>query len=182
MGCIWNIVRVPTQERPRNSDAGAPPASLSGEKFSAPRSTRNIIRSSLSWIDRSIHVELEPAPLLEFPDEDDRLVGRARAELGDDVDKRPLDVLGHPLGVAADVDVGAFGEPGPHLAADLAHAVLHIKLLLAVARPCERQSREQTRRLHRVEFFLVEEIAIAVLMAEEQPVLPLRAGGAAVEQ
>jgi len=41
------------------------------------------------------------------------LVGRARTELGDDIDQRTFDVLGHSLGVAADIDVRALGEPGP---------------------------------------------------------------------
>ncbi len=36
----------------------------------------------------------------------------------------------------------AVGEPGPEVAADLAHAVLHVEFLVAVARPGEREARE----------------------------------------
>src|SRR5665213_4266417 len=74
----------------------------------------------------SIHVLLEPAFPFEFRDEADGLVGGTRAELRDDIDQRAFDIFRHPLGVAADINVAAFGEPGPHFAANLAHAVLHI--------------------------------------------------------
>src|SRR5580704_10557542 len=48
--------------------------------------------------------------------------------------------------------------------------MLHVGLFLAVARPSERQPRQQACRAHGDELFLVEEIIIAALMAEEQPV------------
>src|SRR5690242_9214868 len=59
----------------------------------------------------SIHVLLEPALLLELRHKCDGFIGRAGTELGDDVDQRALDVLGHPLGVAADIEMRAFGKP-----------------------------------------------------------------------
>jgi hypothetical protein len=43
-----------------------------------------------NW-NRSIDVLLEPAFLLEFSDEQNRLVGGARAELCDDIDQRAFD-------------------------------------------------------------------------------------------
>src|SRR5665213_1187591 len=130
----------------------------------------------------SINVLLEPALFLQLSDKGHGLVGRTRAELRDDVDQRALDILGHALGIAADVDVGALCQPRPQLAADLAHAILHVELLVAVARPRQRQPRQQPRRLHRVELVGIEEVAAAALMAEEQPVLSGRAGRAAVVQ
>src|SRR5262249_44955016 len=93
-----------------------------------------------------------------------------------------LNVLCHSLGIAADIDICAFGEPGPHLAADLAHTILHVEFLLTVARPRQRQAREQARRLHRIELVRIEEIAIAALMPEEQPVLAGCTRRLAVEQ
>src|SRR5215831_9959965 len=118
----------------------------------------------------SVHVLLIAAALLELSHEGDRVVGRARAVLRDDVDERPLHVLGHALGVTAYIDVGAVGEPSPQVAPHLAHAVLHVELLLAVARPGERQAREHARGLHAGELVLVEEVVVVALMAEEQPV------------
>src|SRR6202043_3131598 len=61
-------------------------------------------------------------------------------------------------------------EPRPQIAADFAHAMLHVDFLVAVARPGERQPREQPRRPHRHKLFFIEEIVVAALMAEEQPV------------
>src|ERR1700739_513745 len=101
---------------------------------------------------------------------------------GDDVDQAAFNILAHPFGIAADINIGALGEPGPYFAADLAHAILHIEFLVAVPRPSQRQSRQQARSLQGIEFVAVEKIATAALMAEEQPVLAWRAGRLAVEQ
>src|SRR5260370_36456987 len=90
----------------------------------------------------SVHVLLIAAALLEIGDERNRLVGRAHPEGRHHVDEGALHVPRHVLGVAADIDVGAFREPRPQVAADLAHAVLHVELLLAVARPGEREASE----------------------------------------
>ena len=91
--------------------------SVTVKKFSGLDSRENFIRSHLKRIEAelvpSVHVLLEPAFLLEFPDKADGLIGGARAELRDDIDQRTLDILRHPLGIAADIDVGATGEPGP---------------------------------------------------------------------
>ena len=61
----------------------------------------------------SIYVLLVSAALLQVGHEGRRLVGRARAVRGHDIDQRALDVTRHALGVAADIDVRAVGEPGP---------------------------------------------------------------------
>jgi hypothetical protein len=58
-----------------------------------------------------VNVLLEAAFFLEVADKADRFIGRTRAMLGDDVDQRTLNVLRHSLGIAADVDVSAFGKP-----------------------------------------------------------------------
>ncbi len=100
----------------------------------------------------------------------------ARAVLGNDIDQREFDVLGHALGVAADIDVRAVSEPGPQIAAGFAHAVLHVDLLIAVARPGERQPRQQAALFHRLEFVLVEKIVAGTLVAKEQPIAARRLG------
>ncbi len=66
----------------------------------------------------------------------------------------------------------AVGDPGPELAAELAHPVLDIELLAAVARPRQREPRQRAGSLHAGELVLVEKITVAALMAEEQPVAP----------
>ena len=58
-----------------------------------------------------VDVLLVAALPFQLRHERDRLIGRARAVLRHDVDQRALDVLRHALGVAANVDVGAIGEP-----------------------------------------------------------------------
>src|SRR4051812_1497188 len=75
----------------------------------------------------SVHVLLIAALLLEIGHERDGLIGRACTVLRHDVDQRDFDVLRHPLGVAADIDMRAVGKPHPQIAADFAHAVLHVE-------------------------------------------------------
>src|SRR5262245_20595400 len=74
-----------------------------------------------------VNVLLVTAFALEIGDEGDRLVHAARAVLRHDVHQRDLHVLGHALGVAADVNVGAVGEPRPQIVSDLAHAILYVE-------------------------------------------------------
>src|SRR6266851_6380417 len=118
----------------------------------------------------SIDVLLITAFFLQIADEYRSLFRAAHAVLGDDIDKSNLDVLGHALSVAADVDVRAVGEPRPQIAADFAHAVLHVDFLAPVARPGEREPGQNAGRLHALELVLIEEIEIRALMAEEQPI------------
>src|SRR5579863_3454905 len=124
-----------------------------------------------------INVGLVTAIDLQLAEEPHRLGRCAAAMLGDDVDERGLDVLGHAQRVAADIDVRAIIKPGPEVAANLAHAVLDVDLLVAVARPGKRQPREQPGRAHGHELIFVEEVVAAALMAEEQPVAPGRVDG-----
>jgi hypothetical protein len=58
-----------------------------------------------------VDVLLITALLFQLRHEGDRLIGGARAVLRHDVDQRALDVLRHALGVAADVNMRAVGEP-----------------------------------------------------------------------
>jgi hypothetical protein len=50
MGCIWNIVRRQLQDGSKNSDAPAPAATISEQKFSALESGENFIRQDLVQI------------------------------------------------------------------------------------------------------------------------------------
>src|SRR6202021_4313199 len=108
------------QDHGRNSDTSGSPGSDRSEIFSGSDSDENFIRSGFPKLQRSINVLLEPTFLFEFPDEADGLIGAACTELRHDIDQRAFDILCHPFGVAADVDIGAFGQPGPQLAAALA--------------------------------------------------------------
>jgi len=58
-----------------------------------------------------VDVLLVAALPFQLRHERDRLIGGARAMLRHDVDQRALDILRHPLGVAADIDMRAVGEP-----------------------------------------------------------------------
>src|SRR5712671_1796174 len=108
----------PARNRDRKEKPAAPPASAGG-----------ILRGACgAWrLCPSVDVLLITALLLQLGHESDRLVGRACAVLRHDVDKRELDILGHVLGVAAHIEMRALGEPGPEVATDLAHAVLHVE-------------------------------------------------------
>src|SRR5262245_17552018 len=94
------------------------------------------------WPTASIHILLIAALLLQIRYEQSRLFRAARAVLRHDIDQRGLDILCHALGVAADIEVRAVGDPTPQIAANLAHTILHVDLLIAIARPRERQTRE----------------------------------------
>src|SRR5690348_17736422 len=76
----------------------------------------------------------------------------------------------------------AVGKPRPKISADFAHSILDVELLFAVTRPGERQTRENAFCLHGGEFVLVEEIVVAALMAEEQPIATGRFGRHALVQ
>ena len=78
----------------------------------------------------SIHILLIAAAFLELGHERDGFVGRAHAEGRDDIDERRFDILGHALGIAADIDVGAVGEPGPQIAADVKHMAKDVETAL----------------------------------------------------
>src|SRR3954454_23194733 len=119
----------------------------------------------------SIDVLLEAPLPFQLCHEQHSFVGAPRAELCDDIDQRPFDVFRHPLGVSTDIHVSTFGQPRPNVAADFSHAILDVKLLVPVPRPSQRQSGQQTGCFHCAQFVRIEEIDIAALMTEEQPVL-----------
>src|SRR5579883_677346 len=75
-----------------------------------------------------IHILLITPALLEVGHKSDRIIGGAQAEGRDDIDERRFDILGHVLGIAADINVRSVGKPGPKIAADIAHAILHVDL------------------------------------------------------
>src|SRR5829696_3022561 len=126
-------------------------------------------------MERSIHVGLVAARLLKALYEDDGFIDGSSAVLRDDIDEGGFHVLGHALGIAADVEMRALREPAPQLRPDLAHAILHVDLVCAVARPGERQAGEQARVLHGGQLVLVEKIAVLALVTEEEPVPAPRA-------
>ena len=91
----------------------------------------------------SINVLLIAALLLQLGDEGRRLLPACARRAGRRCRPARARRPSPCAGVAADIDVRAVGEPRPQIAADLAHAVLHVDLLVAVARPGERQPRQQ---------------------------------------
>src|SRR4029077_3419622 len=58
----------------------------------------------------------------------------------------------------------------PELAAELAHAILDVELFAAVARPRQREPRQRAGGFHAAKLVFVEEVVVAALMAEEQPI------------
>jgi hypothetical protein len=62
---------------------------------------------------RLIDVLLEAALLFQLANEAHGLVGGTGTMLRDDIHERAFDVLCHPLGIAADVDMRAFRKPRP---------------------------------------------------------------------
>src|SRR5690348_15792122 len=80
-------------------------------------------------------INIPPVPPLRRQSADVRLglVVAEAAVVADDLAEGAVDVGGHALGVAADVDVGARFEPAVELAAVLADAVLDVDLPALVA-------------------------------------------------
>src|SRR5665213_1896617 len=98
------------------------------------------------------------------------LQGAVRA-LGDDVQQRHFDVLGHAGGVAADVEVGPLLQPCEELFGVLLHTVLDVDLFALVARERRVQAGEEAVALHPEELLLVEIVGDGALFAEEEPVV-----------
>jgi len=95
--------------------------------------------------------------------------------LGDDGLQRRIDILRHPRGVAAHVEVRALLEPGEQLGAVLAHPVLHVDLVGLIAREREIEPRQEAAVAHRGQFVAIVEVGLRMLFAEEQPVASARA-------
>src|SRR5580704_13507234 len=92
------------------------------------------------------------------------------AVLRRDFQQRVLDVLGHALGIAADIEMRALVEPRPELGRVLAHAMLNVDLLRLVARESEVELFKQAAALPIDDLVFVQKVGGAFLLAEEQPV------------
>src|SRR3954469_13817409 len=130
-----------------------PPEIATQRLFESPKSVGNspsrrvariIFVQSGTSTKRLVDVLLEPSLLLELGDEQNRFISAAGAELRDDIDQGPFDIFRHPLGITADIDVSAFSHPCPQITADLSHPILHIELLVAVARPRQGQAGQES--------------------------------------
>ena len=93
---------------------------------------------------------------------------------GDDLSECMINIVSHPLGVAANVEIGAFFQPVPEFPGTFEHPVLHVDLLGLVARERQVEPGQNTGRLKRVQFLLVKVVSGTALVAEEQPVLAPR--------
>ena len=87
----------------------------------------------------------------------------------DDGDERGVDIGGEMLGIAADVDVGAFLDPGIDVAGVLAQSVLDIDLVCSIAREGDIHTRQDPLLEEILPFGLVEKIRMEIALAEEQP-------------
>src|SRR4029078_6191642 len=95
---------------------------------------------------------------------------------GHNIYKSAFNIFRHAQSIAAHIYVRTTLKPDPKIAPVIAHAVLDVDFLVAVARPGQRQTGEMARLAHGLEFFLVEEIVVAALVSEIQPVRAGRIG------
>src|SRR5690348_4915639 len=127
-----------------------------------PRSWRLLslmCSSSESSDAMSVHVAGVTALGEEVGEPGPGVVGGMAAVRHGDVDERGMDVPGHVVGVAADVQVRAFLQPGVELPALLAQAVLHVDLLRGVAREGEVEAVQPAALQGVLPLDLVEEVA-----------------------
>ena len=92
----------------------------------------------------------------------------------DDVMEGVIDVLCHAFGIAADVEVRAFLQPLPEFAGGLEHAGLNVDLFLLIAAEGGVEAGEVAALHPGDDLIVVEEVAAAFLITEEEPIL---AGG-----
>ncbi len=85
-----------------------------------------------------------------------------------------IDILRHPLRIAADIEIRAVLEPIEKLGAVLVHAVLHINFVLLIAGKCRVEPVKRSIRQRRLQFFAVEKIRGRALVAKEKPIPPRR--------
>src|SRR3974390_2559759 len=83
-----------------------------------------------------------------------------------------MHVLGHVLGVAADIEAGAVLKPGPEFAGVLTQAMLHIDLAGLVAGKSQIKAMEFALGVPGQQLLLVQEVRSAVLLAKDKPVAP----------
>jgi hypothetical protein len=107
------------------------------------------------------------------------------AAAGDDVVQRRIDVLGHPLGVTAHVEVCAVLRPAEQLPGFLPHALLDRDFGITVgpvAGECHVEPGQGARLHETLEFVAVEEVRLPPSVAEEQPGPPRCIAGLAFLQ
>ena len=117
-----------------------------------------------------IHISLIPFFTLQLRDVFGSLLIRFAAGLLDHLVQGGINVLGHALGVATDINMRSLLEPGPHIPCVFQHAMLHVDLLDLIAGECRLQARQSPVGERSLKFFAVEEIGGAMLIAEEKPV------------
>src|SRR5690606_4162845 len=91
------------------------------------------------------------------------------ALLLDDGEKGTMDVGRKPCAVAADIEVSAFLKPGVEVARLVHQPVLDIGLRSAVAREGHIHARQDAVLEKALPFRLIEEVAIEIAFAEDQP-------------
>ena len=94
--------------------------------------------------------------------------------LADNGEQRRLDVRRHASGIAADVQMRAVLQPCPELRAVLGQAVLHIDLVLLIARERDVEAREHALIAPAEPVGLVEEVELERAVAEHEPVVAFR--------
>ncbi len=87
-----------------------------------------------------------------------------------------VDVGGHAFGITANIDVGSFADPAEELLTVLQDSVLDVDLAVLIPAEGGFETGEVSSRLELGEFFLVEEVELAPLVTEEEPV-PSRVAG-----
>ena len=87
----------------------------------------------------------------------------------DDLDQRLVHVGRHVGGIATDVEMGAFLEPGVDLEGASPDAVLHVDLAAAVTREDDVDEREPALALMRLPFGLVEKVGAEIAISEDEP-------------
>src|SRR6266851_6499984 len=147
-----------------------------------PTPTLTYVRVDLPSGEGSIHVALITAGAGELGKLRPGCAQADAALLGDDVREREVDVPRHAGGVAADIEVRAILDPRIELRGPFAHAMLHVDFFGLIAGEGEIESGEQSVGAKRFQLLLVQEIQLAALIAEEQPILAVGAGRAAVLQ
>src|SRR4029077_9166990 len=94
------------------------------------------------------------------------------AALLHDLAQNRIDILGHPLRVAAHEEMGPFRvEPFPNLRGIFFHPMLDINLLHLIARPCAIEPCKKPFFLECLEFLSVCKVAPLTLRSEKEPVL-----------
>src|SRR6266849_1247804 len=80
-----------------------------------------------------------------------------------------MNILGHPRGIAGDVKVGSVLKPGPKFLCIFQHSMLHINLVLLVARKSQIKPMQFALLLIIKQLLAIEKIRGAMLFAEDQP-------------